>query len=662
MSIAKFCKNGDVIAHDISSQHPDYNERETDKKLDGIEGPYGCDKFDSANPDICGDCPNWGKIKSPIVLGRQFAEAELAPVPVDGWNAESDPKQLTVDGRPPCPWPFKWGAKGPGIYMENEDAQGEVTTMLVFDHDFFVRERISDPLGSGESVVFVLNLPFDGIREFTVPLEKLQNATEMRKSLAREGIVSPHAWQHIEHYVTKSVIKLQLERKAVPANRQMGWTEDRKGFILGEKIYQANVEPTHNYPLKVTRHLFEPLAPKGDIAEWSYMANCYSGEDMELRQMIICMGFGTALMDMVDNVSCCGFHIYSKDSGLGKTACLDAAISVWGQSDKLRLTKKDTDNGRFKRTSMYKSILVCMDEMTNPSGDYLSEMVYGLSSGQEKIRLNRDSVEMAVGGPWSLISITTANTSILERIAMDKNNPNAEAQRVMECFFGRVPRPDVDEDRFNNALVSNHGIAGPIFIQYVLDNYDEVERALGKYRKAIIKRFGLTTENRFWSAGLACILLGGTIAVKLGLVNYDMDKLFTFMGVLVQQNKTNIINQSQSVAQIINSYISAKHGGFVNISGSKADALTGFTTQQKIFGAVIGRYEKDTDTVSLELGSFKHWLVDKQLGSKEVLGRIFKEMGGVEVPNCLLTEGTDLTPVAVRSLVIPKYSVTKDES
>ena len=654
LSIAKFCKNGDTIAHEISAKHPDYNKGETVKKLEGIAGPYLCDKFDSINPHICTKCQHWGNIRSPIVLGRRFAEAPVAPVLAVGWDAEPTSTQLTVDGRPRCPWPFKWGAKGAGVYMEVED-NGESTTMLIYDHDFYVRERINDPMGSGESIVFVLVLPYDGVREFTVPLEKLQNPTEMRKSLAREGVISPHAWGHIESYVTKSVIQLQLERKAVDVNRQFGWTDDRQSFILGDRIFHAHREPTHNFPLKTTKHLFKALAGKGNIDQWSYMANCYAGTGMESRQMIVGMGFGTALMDMIDNVACCGFHIHSKGSGIGKTSCLDAAISVWGEPEVLRLKTKDTDNGRMKRTAMYKSILACTDEITNLSGENLSDLVYALSSGQEKIRLNRDSEEMAVGGPWSLIAITTANTSILERIAMDKSNPNAEAQRVMECFFGRVPRPDVNEDKFNHALVNNHGVAGPIFIQYVLDNYKEIKEALYKWRVKVIKRFRLTSENRFWSAGLACILLGVIIANKLGLVNYNMEKLSNYIGTVIEQNQLNVINQAESIEQIIGRYIATNLNGMVNVSNNKTDALTGFSSQQKIYGNVVGRWEKDTNTLMLEQSYFKKWLSEEQIGAKETIGLIMDKYDS-EMCRCTLTKGTDLPTIRVTSLLINNYS------
>ena len=59
-------------------RHPEYDVDETNRKYDLIKGPYTCVTFDENRPDICPNCPNWGKIKSPIVLGNRYKEAETS--------------------------------------------------------------------------------------------------------------------------------------------------------------------------------------------------------------------------------------------------------------------------------------------------------------------------------------------------------------------------------------------------------------------------------------------------------------------------------------------------------------------------------------------------------------------------------------------------------
>lgn len=46
------------------------------KKVDEIKGPYTCARFDELNEGVCTECPLWGEIKSPIVLGKRIKAAQ----------------------------------------------------------------------------------------------------------------------------------------------------------------------------------------------------------------------------------------------------------------------------------------------------------------------------------------------------------------------------------------------------------------------------------------------------------------------------------------------------------------------------------------------------------------------------------------------------------
>ena len=51
---------------------------------------------------------------------------------------------------------------------------------------------------------------------------------------------------------------------------------------------------------------------------------------------------------------------------------------------------------------------------------------------------------------WSLLSVTTGNTSIVERISIIKAMPKAEAQRILECRVKRIHFETKEEtDKFS---------------------------------------------------------------------------------------------------------------------------------------------------------------------------------------------------------------------
>jgi uncharacterized protein (DUF927 family) len=141
-------------------------------------------------------------------------------------------------------------------------------------------------------------------------------------------------------------------------------------------------------------------------------------------------------------IACSGFHIHSKESGLGKTTAMYIGASIWGNPKELVLDENDTQNSRMLRGEVYHNLPLYIDELTNAKGDELSDLIYQLSGGKQKNRMTGggNNTERARGKPWSLLAVTTGNTSIIEKVSLYKNMPKAEAQRMMETRAGLRPR------------------------------------------------------------------------------------------------------------------------------------------------------------------------------------------------------------------------------
>jgi hypothetical protein len=73
LGVLAFCDDGDQLAHQWSSEDERYTEYETQERLDRLRqfGPTTCTKFHGLDAAICENCTWWGKIKSPIQLGRE---------------------------------------------------------------------------------------------------------------------------------------------------------------------------------------------------------------------------------------------------------------------------------------------------------------------------------------------------------------------------------------------------------------------------------------------------------------------------------------------------------------------------------------------------------------------------------------------------------------
>ena len=154
--------------HIISKKNEGYTKEATQRKADLIKAPYGCDKFDEYNPDVCTSCKHWGNITNPLALGRSIKKAPIH-------------KDI-----PNYPSPYFRGASG-GVYIRVKNADGEDEDRQIYQNDLYVVKRVRDA-EIGEAIVMRLHLPKDGIREFTVPLTSVTSKEELRKQLSMQGI------------------------------------------------------------------------------------------------------------------------------------------------------------------------------------------------------------------------------------------------------------------------------------------------------------------------------------------------------------------------------------------------------------------------------------------------------------------------------------------
>ena len=667
LSIAKFCSDGDIAATKISSKHPNYNEAAMRKKMDEIKGPYTCARFDELNEGTCRDCPLWGEIKSPIVLGKRIRQSE-GEVTVTAPILKAGVKKSEDFAIPEFPSPYFRGAAG-GVWTRSSNADGDVEEDLIYHHDIYITRRLHD-IELGETLVFRLHLPRDGVRQFNVPLTSITSREEFRKCMAKEGVTAfGKGMDKLMAYTTKWVDELQRTTVADEAHRQFGWADDNMdAFVLGDKLVTAT-GVDFNPPSTATASLIGAFEAKGTREKNLELLEFYNKPHYELHQYVVGVGFGSPLM-AVTGLNSMSIHLYG-GSGVGKTTAQMAALGIWGSPDELMNKPEDTHNARMLRGEVMHNIPLVSDEMTNVNGAQMSDYVYQVSGGRQKNRMSGNgNVERARGKPWHLLALSSGNTSAWEILGRHKASPKAEMLRMFEVRVKKMISTTGDNTATANLIHdfnSNYGHLGQEYIQWVINNKDEVRQIVESVRVRLDKAAGLGPENRFWSNGNAVIISGLMIAKKLGLVNYDVGAVYKWVvGELISRN-SYVNDVGASVTQTLNNYLSENYNNMLKIESTEdlrgknengLDQLVPIGASPR--GHLVARYEPDTKMLFLRIKPFKEWCVDQQINYQSVVDELKSKLGAKRVKK-RLTKGTDFN-LPPESVLEMKFSEMEGDS
>lgn len=670
LSIARFCVDGKKASHILSNRHPDYSQEATEKKFGPIKGPYTCAKFDEFNPDVCPNCPNWGKVKSPIVLGNRYKESEPDSENTTSYKLSSlDEEEVSSYEIPIYPKPYFRGVKG-GVFLRTTNSDGDFDEKSIYHNDLYVTDRVRDP-ELGECAVMRLHLPKDGVKEFTLPLSAITSREEFRKTLSAEG-VAVMKMDELMAYTTTWINELQSNSIAKDAQRQFGWADGKMdAFILGnQKILPNSIE--FNPPTASTIAHFDSFEPRGTLEEWKQVISFWDREGFELYQYVLGTGFGSVLMEFF-NANCAAMHLHSDESGVGKTSAVFASLGIWGSPEKLMLDHEDTHYSRMNRGEVYHNLPWAIDEITNITPQQASQILYQFTSGKQRNRMSsKGNIERYRGRPWHLLAITTGNASIIERVSMAKAMAKAEAQRVLECFvpsvkhlFGSIKEAYAFEEKVKKGT---YGVAAVPFVQYVMNNLDEV-RALTKKVKDRVDTIGkLESENRFWSAHIAATLSGLILAKRIGLVNFDTKKIFNWtINTLIAQNKRNMeTNTGTSVFDTMNNFFSEHISNILQIESTydnrklQGNGLDTLVIPDAIArGKLVARYETDTQKFYVVPKILKTWCGEQQINYAYLLKQIKEHCEGKRA-KVRLSKGTKLN-LPPADVLVMKFTVGDDD-
>ncbi len=261
------------------------------------------------------------------------------------------------------------------------------------------------------------------------------------------------------------------------------------------------------------KNAYSAVKSKGDRDEWIKLMQGLRGTNVELR-ILLATSFASVLVSPL-NINPFFVHIWSGESGSGKTVALMCAASIWGdphwQGQAYIQNFNATQVGLERSAAFFNHLPLMIDELQllkNSHGQNKFDIVYMLSEGQGRTRGN------TAGGidqtpTWANCIITTGETPI----TTDSSGAGA-INRVISIECSPENPIITDGNTLVGLLYKNYGFAGKEFVDRLYEpgdlNITLAQDIYNKFFKELSE--GESTEKQAMAA--AAILTGDALATE----------------------------------------------------------------------------------------------------------------------------------------------------
>jgi uncharacterized protein (DUF927 family) len=589
--------------------------------------------------------------KGPVVLAEFAAKlpTDLIPVPVESPDAESvevqegvqdtKPKKESVLEKIKIPtYPDKYvRPEGGGVAKVMHDKEGNREEVIICPDNLYVKKRMADIEGPCYEIAHTSK--YEGERTFVASQKELMSAESFRAKLnSNDVLVLPSSQKDLMEYIASWIIKLKESGPPIQVKSQFGWTENCKSFVLGDKeIFGNRIE--HNPAGSRTAQYVHMFDKKGTLEEWKNLARFYNKPGFEQHQYMFGLSFGSPLMEFVSGISGCIYNLNSPETGIGKTTGMWGGASVWGNHKKLVIVGKDTPNSAWNRAEVGKNLPLYIDEVSNYKPEPASDFCYAISDGVQKNRMSNkgENAERFRGEPWSLNCGTTGNSSLTDIAGQYRSSPKGESGRVVAATATRLlhgPKDTLEANDLNDQLAENYGHAGPLYIQHVIKNKVAVKELLADTRTKLIKVLNAEPQERFWIAQAATVHTGCTIAKELGLIDWDLDKLWKWILKLIKAQRANLKGMDMDIEDLISQFYMDNARSILRINSTATNTdpelqnIIPINMQDMPNYRFVARHELDTSKLFIRIPPFKQWLAERKYTWSSVKALIYARMEG----------------------------------
>jgi hypothetical protein len=489
--------------------------------------------------------------ENPIVIEKPFK------------NVNGHTSNFVIEALP-IPSPYFRGKSG-GIYMNldggglHNDQDDQNSVKKIYEYDILPLARLQNEDTGEEEIEVVLSLPKDGQKIIRVPVEYTIDPRQFAKYLAARGVLlRQHEILPLINYMIDYVKVIQKTSQARGIYTRFGWRHAQSPepmFVLGDGIIKADGTFVPGSTAEWLRELKEFASATGDIAKWREAFEINLKYSLPAYQYTMMLGFASPLFALTPYNGMM-FNLLG-GGGIGKSTALKFMTSIWGKPAFTHILQKDNSIPVFNKIGYLNSLPVAYDEITNLPADSTAELAYSITEGRGKERADRGGNTKINSVKWSTILVSCSNLSLYEKIGLAKKGNVAPAYRIFETTVNQEIKKEnrlIIENALR-VLDHNYGVAGRLFMQYVVAHSQEVSARLVQEEERISKEFELRNVERFWGGMFATVSVSMDICHELGIHSFDKNTILQWAFNELTNTRANLKESQGNALNMLSDFL-----------------------------------------------------------------------------------------------------------
>ncbi len=260
------------------------------------------------------------------------------------------------------------------------------------------------------------------------------------------------------------------------------------------------------------RSVYQAICDQGSFELW-LKAISQARSSLPLRALLAA-SFASPLLGVLEGQSFF-VHLWGTRSGIGKSVALKAAISIWGNPDKLWRSFNSTAVGLERAAAFFHSLPMGVDELQtlnfdfNGKGGGTKKLVYALCQGQGKGRGNKQGGLERLG-EWRLIFLSTGEQPLGEDLSTE-----GALARVIEVYLQEGDYPQgLTPSELANVVNANFGQAGRLYIGRLTEWLGGVKTPLFELQQRFLGELECADYSGKQINALAFLAMGDYLAAR----------------------------------------------------------------------------------------------------------------------------------------------------